>query len=93
VGLDDPFQAKATWKSVIDHHKGPDLVAIAQQKLDDLIQQEEDANKVEEEEIEVDFIKTDAQATPNLPDSTLEDDGQLNDIEIIRTDSINEKDE
>ena len=81
VSIDDPFQAKATWQSVIDHHKGADLVAIAQKKLDDLIQKEADENNVEEAELEIDFVK------PIAIDSAAY---QNQEIEILQTDSIND---
>lgn len=87
VSIDDPFQAKATWQSVIDHHKGAELVAIAQQKLDDLIQKEADENKVEEVEMEMDFVK------PASVDSISNEIQGLEKIEILQSDSINDKDE
>jgi TolA-binding protein len=40
--LDDSFQAKHTWQSIIDNYEGADLKAIAQQKLDDLKKKEDD---------------------------------------------------
>ena len=55
AGMDDDFQAKATWQSVIDNHKGADLVAIAQQKLDNLLAIEEQENKSEKPEIEMEY--------------------------------------
>lgn len=84
IGLDDPFQAKATWQSVIDHHKGADLVALAQQKLDALILQEENENKVIEEELEVDYNKDEKQIQV-IPSDFVE----IEEIEIIETDTIN----
>ena len=59
VGMDDNFQAKATWQSVIDHHKGADLVAIAEEKLDDLLASEKKELSSEKEEIELDYNPTD----------------------------------
>ena len=55
VGMGDHFQAKATWQSVIDNHKGADLVAVAQQKLDNLIALEEKSEKSEKPEIEMEY--------------------------------------
>ena len=53
VGMDDHFQAKATWQSVIDNHKGNDLVALARQKLDNLLANEEKDIDSEKPEIEM----------------------------------------
>ena len=55
LAMDDPFQAKATWQSVIDHHKGAELVAIAQEKLDKLLATEEKEYSTEKQEIELDY--------------------------------------
>jgi hypothetical protein len=80
VGLDDGFQAKATWQSVIDNHKGADLVAIAQEKLDYLLAIEKDEQNTEKVEIELDYNPVDKKVesmsigndTTNIamPDST-----------------------
>jgi TolA-binding protein len=40
--MDDAFQAKHTWQSIIENYEGADLKAIAQKKLDDLKKKEED---------------------------------------------------
>ncbi len=40
LALDDAFQAKHTWQSIIENYEGADLKAIAQQKLDDLKKKE-----------------------------------------------------
>ena len=88
IALDDPFQAKATWQSVIDHHDGQDLVIVAQQKLDRLIQQEEDENSVEEIEEEVDYPKGEAQVIESPADSIITES-----IEVLPTDSIKQEDE
>jgi TolA-binding protein len=55
LGLEDSFQAKATWQSVIDNHKGAELVAIAQEKLDNLLALEKEEQYTEKEEIEMDY--------------------------------------
>lgn len=88
VGKEDPFQAKATWQSVIDHHDGEDLVTVAQQKLDNLIQQEENENAIEEEEIDVDYNKEEKQITEIPADSSFNET-----IEIVPTDSIKTNDD
>jgi hypothetical protein len=61
-GMDDNFQAKATWQSVVDNHKGDDLVAIAQQKLDNLLALEEEESQSEKPEIEMDYNPVDNKA-------------------------------
>jgi len=88
VALDDPFQAKATWQSVIDHHDGQDLVMLAQQKLDNLIQSEEDENSAEVIEEEVDYQKREVEETPEPIDSL-----GTEIIEVLPTDSIKQEDE
>jgi TolA-binding protein len=88
LALDDPFQAKATWQSVIDHHDGQDLVIVAQQKLDRLIQQEEDENSVEEIEEEVDYPKGEVQVIESPANSIITES-----IEVLPTDSIKQEDE
>jgi TolA-binding protein len=59
VGLDDDFQAKATWQSVINNHKGAELVAVAQEKLDHLLAIEKEEQNTEKEEIELDYNPVD----------------------------------
>lgn len=85
VALEDPFQAKATWQSVIDHHDGQDLVIVAQQKLDMLLQAEEEASIVVDQEEEVDFIKEE-QVIESATDSTLDET-----INVLPTDSIKQE--
>ena len=87
LGLEDPFQAKATWQSVIDHHDGQDLVNIASQKLAALIAAEEEENKVTEDEMEIDYNKNEKQIIEEQGDTLLETQ-----VEILRTDSIDEND-
>jgi tetratricopeptide (TPR) repeat protein len=87
LGLEDPFQAKATWQSVIDHHKGEELVSIAQQKLDQLIAAEEEENNVEEEELEVDYTIDNKQLIEETSDTLLDPQ-----VEILGTDSIERND-
>ena len=97
LGMEDPFQAKATWQSVIDHHKGENLVLVAQQKLDALIQLEKEESSVEEEEIELDYNKDEKQIIESPVDSlTIEsavDSALIEKIEVIQTDSIKLEDE
>ncbi len=85
LGLEDPFQAKATWQSVIDHHDGEDLVNIAIQKLDALVAAEEEENKVLEEELEIDYNKDEKLIIEEVSDTLLEPQ-----VEILGTDSIDE---
>lgn len=45
LGLNDPFQAKSTLRSVIDHYKGDDeIVPTAQKKYDEILERENQQN-------------------------------------------------
>jgi tetratricopeptide (TPR) repeat protein len=57
VGLQDNFQAKTTLKSIISDSDIPELIRIAQEKLDQIIAAEEAAKQVKkaEEPIKVEF--------------------------------------
>ena len=72
VAMGDDFQAKATWKSVIEHHKGADLIAVAQQKLNELIASEEDSEKSNKKEIEMEYNPVERQIEKTSFDSLIE---------------------
>lgn len=69
LGMEDNFQAKATWQSVIDNHKGADLVAVAQQKLNHILALEEEENKSEKPEIELEYNPEEKKAESILTDT------------------------
>lgn len=68
--MNDPFQAKATWQSVVDHHQGEDLRKMAQQKLDALDQQVESPLPVKDT-VELEFNPQTGLLTDGPPSDTL----------------------
>jgi TolA-binding protein len=54
IALNDNFQAKHTLQSIIDNYEGDELKKIAQQKLDKIIEQENEVKqKAQQEQIEI----------------------------------------
>jgi TolA-binding protein len=54
LGMEDNFQAKATWQSVVDHYPGDDLKAIASLRIEEL-EAVEKMQKQTKDTIELDF--------------------------------------